>query len=340
MRGNFKIKVFSDNNMKLWDSFIDQSQNGTIFHKYSWLKSIEQESNTKLYPLVCEKPGEGIIGVFPVFLQKKMSLRIILSPPNGCAVPELGPVFFFKNQKPQKTEADMNAAITTFLHKIESDLKPDFYYFTTNLYDIRPFTWNGFTANPLYTYVLDLKKNKELFDENLDKRIRNRVKKIENDKSFTIKEGGSLEISEIITSLKEKYRLQNRTFKPSIEYFNNLLSLEEGKNLKCKIIYQNEKPLTGFILLNYKNSVRSWLGGVHSSDIPSGVIEYLQWKNITDSIESGYDTYERIGANTHHLSVTKAKYGLTPKIYFSLQKSNFKGRLFFSLYNFLFRKNN
>lgn len=331
--------ISKNSDPELWDKFVDQSENGTIFHKYQWLKAAEKESRTALHLLTCDKPGEGTIALFPVFILKKFFLRILLSPPNGCAIQELGPVFLPGDKKPQKTETDQTQSIKSFLDYIHRNLQPDFWHINTNHYDVRSFTWHGFSAKPLYTYVLSLKDENTNFEKNLDKRIRNRIKKVKNDESLELRNGNPNDIHQLISELKQKYKKQNRVFKPSFTYFNELLEITNDEGLHCSAVYHNNKFLTGFLLLKHKKTLRSWLGGVNSENCPAGVIEYLQWHNISQAKADGIDIYERMGANTPHISASKAKYGLSPRVYYALEKKNFKGELFFALYNFFMRKN-
>ena len=133
MNHKYKICTLQPSESRIWDEFIDRSENGTIFHKYGWIQAAENHSKTSFYPLVREKSGEGIISAFPVFIAKKILFKILFSPPSGCVIPELGPVFHFRSSKQHRIESDLNHTIEAYDSYIKKNYDPDYYYILTNL---------------------------------------------------------------------------------------------------------------------------------------------------------------------------------------------------------------
>jgi hypothetical protein len=60
-----------DRELDHWDDYIDNSKNGTIFHKIEWLKAIGDHSESDLIPVAVRK-GDNIVCLFPLVFQKKV----------------------------------------------------------------------------------------------------------------------------------------------------------------------------------------------------------------------------------------------------------------------------
>ena len=102
---NIEIREIKEDETWQWDDIVKNSPYGTIFHTLKWLKIVEKHTKNKLYPLIGFK-GKEIIGIFPVFYQKRGPLRMIFSPPPKVAMPYLGQIYIGYNQwKQNKRES-------------------------------------------------------------------------------------------------------------------------------------------------------------------------------------------------------------------------------------------
>ena len=339
MNPKYKIRLLEPSESSIWDEFIDRSENGTIFHKYGWMQAAENHSKTRFYPLVCEKSGEGIISVFPIFTAKKIFFKILFSPPPGCAIPELGPVFYFRSSKQHRIEADLNYTIEAYDSYIKKNYNPDYYYILNNLQDVRPYKWLRYSVEPGYTYRLYLDKNYVDLFNIFDKRIRNRINKIQNNGSVEIINVGSDKVHKIINEIKTRYSELSRSFNVSAEYVGTLLDIYGNQEMKLYECISDGSYQTSFITLEYKNNMKFWLGGVQNNTMKNGVNETIHWHNIVDASKRSLTYYERIGANTKHLCENKSKYGFRPDVYYKVEKWTQKGFVFHYLYDTYIRKN-
>ncbi len=334
----FSVRILEPSEQSIWDNFIDQADGGTIFHKYAWLKAAEKQSNTKCFPLVCEKDGEGIVSVFPVFLKNKGFLRVLLSPPNGCAIPEMGPVFGLNTNKQNKIESDQYNALLGYKTYIKQTFNPHFEYYLTNLYDVRPYTWLGYSTKPLYTYKLNLLEDTDKIYTSFDPSIRNRIKKTEKRGNISIRKGKPEQLDVLLSSVQNRYSVKGREFKVGDMYLKNLYQSFNNRSMSLNSLYFGTSAVSHYITLRDKDHVRFWLGGVKDTKVPDGINEYIHWHNIQDAKKQGCQYYERIGANTKSLCENKSKYGLSPHVLFKIQYASFLGKVFFSFFNLL-RKN-
>src|SRR5512136_214386 len=82
------IEVTKDR--KEWDLAVDASPHGTLFHKWKWLKLMEEHGGGKLYPLVMK--DHEFTAMIPIFF-KKGAVKTAFSPPPHFSVLYLGPIF-------------------------------------------------------------------------------------------------------------------------------------------------------------------------------------------------------------------------------------------------------
>lgn len=338
MSVKYKVRVLETAEFDLWDEFIDRTPEGTIFHKFGWMKAAEKQSKTQFYPLICEKSGEGIISVFPVFLIKKLILNILFSPPPGCAIPELGPIFDIQSTKQRRIESDLNNSIEAYNEYIKMKFNPDYYYILTGMEDVRPFKWLNYSIEPAYTYRLPLNDNADVIYNNLDNRIRNKINKITTNGSMQIKKVKAINAKKLVEEIGSRYKELNRTFKLSDVYIRNLLDIYGNREMYLYECILNGSYQTSFITIEYKNNMKFWLGSVQSKTTKNGVSEAIHWYNICEALNRSYNYYERIGANTKHLCENKSKYGFRPQVYYKVEKWSRKGFIFYYIYENYIRK--
>jgi FemAB-related protein (PEP-CTERM system-associated) len=64
------IRDYNISDESRWNDYVDHHPEGTIFHRISWKKSIEQSFGHKSYYLIAEKLDGTISGIFPLFRLK------------------------------------------------------------------------------------------------------------------------------------------------------------------------------------------------------------------------------------------------------------------------------
>ena len=75
-----KVNVADEEETKKWDSYVEESSQGSVFHQYDFLKIMEKHSNSKLHLLTGYK-GDKLIGLFPIFEISKGPISAVFSPP-------------------------------------------------------------------------------------------------------------------------------------------------------------------------------------------------------------------------------------------------------------------
>ena len=98
------IKIANESDSKKWDSIVENSPHGTIFHTWKWLKIVEKHTKTGLYPLIGLK-GEAPVGIFPLYYKKQL-IKIVFSPPPKALLLYLGPIIVnYDKLKQSKVES-------------------------------------------------------------------------------------------------------------------------------------------------------------------------------------------------------------------------------------------
>lgn len=189
------IKIIDNNYLQEYDELVDNSMEGTIFHK-SWWLNIFKEYYGKSYEIKLYGAFKNnvLIGAIPIPLFHKYGTNFIYPPK---LTPYLGP--FFLANKEEKTctkisrEKEINDKFTNALKEYGHCL---YYPFSHNNLDLQPFKWDNFGIGVHYTYLLKLHNLNKVLDD-MDKKRRNDITKRAKQK-YTIKNGGIEDNIELI----------------------------------------------------------------------------------------------------------------------------------------------
>jgi hypothetical protein len=89
---NVLIREATPEEIQAWGELVTRFDSYRIFHKQSWIRSIEAFSGAKPLYLVFEKGGE-MVACLPGFLVEIAFLRLFASPREGWQTESMGPVF-------------------------------------------------------------------------------------------------------------------------------------------------------------------------------------------------------------------------------------------------------
>ena len=163
-----------------WDTLIDHSSHGTIFHKTSWLEACARSLGKKVKIFGCFQDGL-LIGGCSLFVEQKWGVAPVAS--STCTMTPYGGLVF--SPSPGKGVHKQES----FSRQIASSLIQEFkkeHYFSISILnspqflDIRPFISNGWKSSVFYTYYINLENNLEshadsLVKQNIRKAEKNRI---------------------------------------------------------------------------------------------------------------------------------------------------------------------
>lgn len=323
---NYSIRELKSEEAEKWNQIADNSQYGSIFQSYSWLKNIASETEFQFLPLIVEKEGHGPVALIPIYIKKKKGITIACSPPPGCAVPHLGPLFSFSSDNQYRMESEYREITDSILAYLEKQ-SVDYcrFAFIPECKDIRPFTWRGFTTSVNYTYRMKLNDiDHEEIRDGYDKKVRKMIRKFE--RGFPDASVRETNIEQVVGQVKSRYDEKGRDHSISLSYFKEVKE-GMGDRVQPLGVFIDDKFISGTILLHQNNGTLAWLGGTSVDWKFNGVNEYLRNWIIRDLLNKGIPFFETIGANTEQLCEHKAKYNFRPIPYYIVEKMNGKAKM-------------
>jgi hypothetical protein len=308
----------------VWDSFIDASQSGTLFHKWDFLKIIEKYSGCKLFRYGFYK-GNKLTCVFPVLYKTKMTLTMAFSPPPGTGIPYLGPVMghVYDSAKQHKKEV--------YLNSIVEEIGAEFKKYSINyvairtvpgFLDSRAFIWKDYDVDLNYTYIIDLQRPLEEIWNGFDHTCKKIIKTQEKE-SLIIKEEKDASSIDDITKKRDELMIRRLDevglpfHFPAPSYLKEIIEAYP-ENMKLYCAYDKNNELKGIdVVYMYKSNFMQFVGGIKGH-----LNECLTYEFIKMAKAAGYKTFENWDANTRRLSTYKSKYNFSLHIGFNIKKKD------------------
>ena len=329
------ITTLDSDERNRWDTYVERSPGGTLFHRYGALEAQADATDSTLHPLVGYK-GEEPVGIFPLFEFGKGPLTLVFSPPSELGVPNLGPALVHMDQlKQRKQEKRHRRFIEGCIEWIDDERGPNYVSIQTGWQydDARPFLWNEFDVTPAYTYTIDLRDGKDAVISRFSKSARQNVRN-NTDASYTISQGGQREIRWILDELHERYEEQGRAPPIPTTFIEELYDRLPGGTVRPYVLSVDGEKATGTVLLENGSIARSWVGGATPDvDIPAN--DLLEWHMMCDALDRGVSFFEIVGGNTPRLNKWKAKFSPDIQTYYRVKRSSPGGEVAENLYTTL-----
>lgn len=293
----------------IWDSFIDKSNDGTLFHKWDCLKIMEKYTNSKLLSYGIYK-GETLICIFPLFLKSKV-LKMVFSPPPGTGVYRLGFVMNqeFDSFKQTKKEAYLNIVQDGFNEEMKK-ISPNYIYISLipNFLDVRSFKSNNYEIDEYFTYMINLNYSLDEIWNCFGKDLKKSIQKAD---SMGLKLIKSNNISILYESANTRYKEKGLNFLPNQNYLEELLKTYP-ENLGVYYLYDNnDNILSTHLCCIYKNTFIPWIGGykIHNQSSSKKMYgnEYTIWKLIEKAKSAGCKTFDW-GGGPENIAQFKSKF--------------------------------
>ncbi|CAJ35728.1 lipid II:glycine glycyltransferase FemX [Methanocella arvoryzae] len=313
---------------ELWDKFVDQSPYGTLFHKWDLLKIIEKHSGYEMRPYGLFK-NDTLYAVAPLFFKNIKGVKMVYSPPQGTLayIPYMGLAMRhdYKTLKQRKREqyldnawADLSGELKRIGANIVSiTMVPD-------MYDVRPFMWDGYEIKLLYTYFLDLTQTEEEIWNSFDNDCRQKVRASAKH-NLTIKQ--SMDVDTFFNIMVGRLKGYGNNFftRQSPEYLRDLLTAFP-ENIKLYFMYKDQDIVGAAINCCYKDQYTGWFGDATiNREIASN--EYMNWEFIKMAKAQGYKRLENWGADMKRVNQFKSKFNPTLVPYFHVRKKDRLGAI-------------
>ena len=324
----FLVRYLAEEEYSTWDSFVDHSEYGSVFHKYYWNKAVYAlDPSVSIRVIGCLKEGKLVAGMV-VGSQKKFGFIQTMVPPYASS---------FYGLLIKERESEMVSKAESFRHEVldallrftEKAYQISTFSLPPGFRDIRSFNWRNYSAEVIYTYRSDLRDPELLFNKFLPS-LRRQIKKGEKLK-YEIREPASpADLATVYDLLETSYRRQEHAIRFSRERFYTFMDTPALKNhLKVHSIWWENKPVAVIVLLVDGNTAYYWLAGGDHQYFNTGLNQVLLWQVIRKLHDSGFTTFDFIGANTPSISKYKSGYNFDLVSYYRVSKES--GRMAGSL---------
>ncbi len=296
-----------------WDEVLPESGFG-VFHTAAALGVLDEYVPGELRLLGAFK-GQEPVGLFAAFIREKLNVRLVLSPPPGYGVRELGPLLYPVSPKRNKQERLNREFSEEIIDAVGADRMNTLFRMSTvpSYQDARPFQWAGFNVNPSYTYQLELNGTGpdellQSFTKSLRRDIRN------GEKSDVVIRTGETEMDlrRIYESIQSRYDDQEKNFLPSWEYVREMVNALGDRARVYVAESDTGEFLSGLVVLYSNDTAYFWKGGTGRSDHRFSINSLLHWRAITDiqndHVEYPITQYDFHTANNERIVQYKSKF--------------------------------
>ncbi len=312
-------------NQNQWDSFIDDSPHGLLYHKWDFLKLVEKYTGYEFWSYGIYK-GERLLCVIPLFYKKIIGVKLLFSPPPQSGIPYLGPVMEknYESMKQDKKETYVNLVVQEINAELNK-IAPNYFsvILVPGFLDIRPFQWQKYQVHPSYTYTFNLKPKLEDIWESFTTLGRQNIRKGENLKCQMVRCDDTSILTDFLT---ERYDEQGLNHAVDPAYLKEALKTYP-ENLILNCLYDNDE-LIGATLNQAYNRYIAWMGLPKPKDKKyTYANEFMIWQLIQQAKSLGFAKFEISGANKQSLCRYRSKFNPQLEMYFTISKKDTFGKM-------------
>ncbi|MCK9277415.1 MAG: GNAT family N-acetyltransferase [Methanoculleus sp.] len=311
---------------ELWDSFVDASPYGLLFHKWDYIAITGEHAGYRLLPYGVYR-GEELVCLAPLYLRNTRGIKTLFSPPPMQAViPYQGliPARGFDTLKQGKKEAVMDLIADDLSREIDA-ISPHYLslVLVPGLVDVRQFLWRGYTPKVHYTYMIDLSQPTGAIWSSFHYKLRNKIRKAEEAGMDLVR---SADISVLYTSIARRFSQPDMNIPMVSRRYFEALFRAYPDHLAAYYLYDREGALTGSVATQEYKRFLLWMGTPRIESGHAGN-EYLQWLLVQRAKADGYPSFENIGANTPDLNFFKSRFCSGLSVYMEVCRKNMVGAL-------------
>jgi hypothetical protein len=306
-----------------WDSFIDASPSGYLFHKWDYLHLTAKHTGSTLLRYAVYQGNEPIC-LFPIFCKRLHGINTVFSPPPLTVIPHLGCVMSrdFDGLKQSKKEFLLGMVAGEIRDEIRR-LSPNYLSitFVPGFNDIRHYLWDQCDMRVRYTYTINLDRTLEDLWNDLHKKLRSKIKKEEN---AGLRLEKSSDVAILHRLLADRYRDPSLDIPPiRLDYLEDLVRAYPDQ-IGVYHLYDAGDEVVGVVATQEYKRFLLWIGTPRLESAHAGN-EYLQWLLIQRAKAEGYRIFENMGANNPDLVFFKSKFNPDLTMYFEIKKSDSLG---------------
>lgn len=324
------VRYLPENEYGEWDSFIDNTDYGTIYHKSSWNRALYQlDPAIKISAIGCYKQGKIVGGLMFGWKTGKGNIKLMVPPESTCFYG----MIFTERETNYVTKSESSRY--EILDKIILFLDKDYNYITFSLppeiNDIRPFNWHSYSSRVMYTYRGDISNPKKILDGFLPD-VRRRIKKGE-EYDYSIRESKETEhLKSVYSMLSMSFSRQEHAFRFNEAQFISVLNYPGiCDHINVFSISFENIPVASIVTVTDGKIAYYWMAGGDHNYFNTGLNQVLFWKVVNILSEKGILLFDLAGANTLTISNYKSSFNFKTVPYYNVTRVN--GKFLRFIYN-------
>lgn len=296
----FKIKKLTKNDYPLWEQFLSESPQRTVFSTTDWLNAISPAFGGKTIIYGCFQ-NTNLVGGCGLIERKKIGMPF--SVPKEMLMP-YQPIIL-KNFDYKRNAKEISQTIQV-VRAIAKTLSRDYKYISIihhhSLTDVRPFLWENWDAQLRYNYVIPLTTPDQIYS-GFRRNIRKQISKAER-QNISIMESDNIEL--FYELVKKSFVKHDHQFPIPEEILFELFSELHSKNIAKLFMAKAEHRITSArIILCKFDTVHDWLAGADPEFLNSGATPLLIWQILKKHWEN-YNYFD-FGGATYLPSIARFK---------------------------------
>lgn len=182
------------------------------------------------------------------------------------------------------------------------------FFLHPGFYDLRPFIWNNYSVDILYTY----KTINKWDEENINKEERKQIKKAIKNK-ITIR--NTINIDSILHLIIESYKRHKRKPPYKLDYIRNIISDGiKNKYITIRIAERENRVIAFRAMICGESEVYDWIAGSSNEGYEYGANSYLVYSLLKEESKKN-KIVDMCGANTKSIAMFKSGFGLQLQAY-------------------------
>jgi len=192
--------------------------------------------------------------------------------------------------------------------------------------DVRSWQWEGFLADPRYTFYLNLPIN---FSE-VDYSVKKNLNKAKSNNFYIQRDYNFEAVIECLSDTEDRQDFDYGLTKNDLELALKLLGEE---NLRCYIVFSPDgEPASARIVLKGNNGLAiDWVAGTKRKFLKYGVSDYIVKFALEDLANVGVRVFDYCGANLPTVQNAKSRWGGELKVFYAIRALNIRTFLVFGL---------
>jgi hypothetical protein len=285
-----------------WDDWVRQSPQGTPFALRGWLASVAEVLSLDVDVWIVSAQGQWLAAL-PLLARRRLGIRIN---------PEF-PLAFYRSPlyAGSLCQSTYPSSVTheylRLTRRLAQGLAPAYgsvsLSLPQSLLDVRPWLWEGWTASPAFTYILDLDR-----DLRFAKDVKHRFRK-GNEAGYRFATAWDLDAH--CHLLRSTLRRQGVGTGLGEGPYRRLSERLQGAGLAwmATAFSREGEPLATCMELGLDQGLYHWTAGTLAGKLSAGGSQWLMVRMVEEARARGYLRWDLCGASYENVAKYKSDYG-------------------------------